>query len=91
MKNESLIITLVLGVLLWFTVWGVFLFFWDAPAKRAEIAILQAENVELQKSNNDLKTALRFENLFLLTANQNDLLDFTELEDYLCEKRGLCK
>lgn len=54
------------------------------------VEVLQVALKEKDEYIEKQNTAMRFENLFLLAADQNDLLDFSELEDYLCDKRGLC-
>lgn len=81
-----------------FCVYGVWALFWGVPNKKVEIKqlkierhILQDQIVTAVAKVEAYKTAMRFENLFLLTADHNNLMDFDVLEDYLCEKRGLCK
>ena len=92
-------IILVLAVIIsWFFVYGQITIFWTVPEKEAEIKHLQSKMVMLETQVDSLhaaveqyRIAMRFENLFFLTADQNDLLDFSMLEELLCEKRGLCQ
>ena len=95
MKRLLYIILFVLFCMPWFL--GVYDEIWELPTKRSEIynlsqriEILQVALKEKDEYIEKQNTAMRFENLFLLAADQNDLLDFSELEDYLCDKRGLC-
>lgn len=68
------------------------------PGRSEKITVLEQQvdvwkhrSAELEKYIEKQRTAFRYENLFMLAADSNDLLDFSELEEYLCEKRGLCK
>ena len=74
-----------------FCVIGIYDYFWNVPAKKSEIFRLSQNNELLQSENDKLKMGMRFENLWLLTADANDMMDFTALEDMLCEKRGNCR
>ena len=54
------------------------------------VEVLQVAVQEKDEFIKQQKTAFRFEQLFMLAADQNDLMDFDELEGYLCERRGIC-
>jgi len=100
LKEKMILFTLFLlsAMLMFFVVSGIYYSFFGVPRKNAEIKelsqrikILKIHESQLQKKIEQQRLAFRFENLFMLAADQNDLLDFSELEEYLCEKRGLCK
>ena len=81
-----------------FCVIGVYDSFWHVPTKNAAIhqlsrknELLRAENRKIKAENHKLKMGMRFENLWLLTADEKDKMDFSMIEDMLSEKRGLCK
>ncbi len=99
-KERAILFLLLLlsAVLTFFTVSGIYHTLFNIPRKNAEIKellqqveILKIHESQLQKKIEQQRLAFRFENLFMLAADQNDLLDFSKLEEYLCEKRGLCK
>ena len=90
-KLVGLTLMLLSAAIMVFCVIGIFDCFWNVPAKKSTIYQLTQSNELLQAENEKLKTGMRFENLWLLTADQNDMMDFTMLEETLCEKRGLCK
>lgn len=97
-KLVGLACMLISALIMVFCIIGIYDCFWNVPAKKAEIfsltqqnELLQAAIIEKDKYIQHQKTAFRFENLFMLAADENDKMDFTMLEDMLCEKRGLCK
>jgi len=98
MRTESMIVIAALVVLAWLSVLGIYDIVWSNPHKKAEIRSLQAKTqvwqdraIQAEAKIEDYKVAMKFENLFLLSADANDMMDFSMLEDMLCEKRGLCK
>jgi len=90
-KLVGFALMLLSAAIMVFCVIGVYDSFWHVPAKNATIRQLSQKNELLQAENRKLKMGMRFENLWLLTADENDKLDFSMLEKMLREKRGLYK
>lgn len=81
-----------------FSVIGTYEVFWGIENRNVEIKeITQQLNAwkdrakELEELNNKLKVTQNFENLFLLATDINGMLDMKEIENWLCERRGLCE
>lgn len=90
-KLVGLALMILSALIMVFCIIGIYDCFWNVPAKNGQIFQLSQSNELLSAENQKLKMGMRFENLWLLTADENDKMDFTMLEDMLCEKRGLCK
>ena len=90
MKHESLIVIVVLGILCWFTVYGIYTSVWSVPDKKAEIISLQARLAESQAENEKLKVGMKFESLFWTIADPDQIVDFEALNKYIREKQEFC-
>jgi len=89
-KLVGFALMLLSAAIMVFSIIGVYDSFWHVPAKNAAIYQLSQKNELLQAENRKMKIAMRFENLFTTFANPNQMIDFKELENYICEKRGFC-
>ena len=90
MKHESVIIIVVLLVMSWFAVYGIYACCWGVPGKKAQIIELQADNQELEQAIEDYKVALNYEKLFLIMADPDQIVNFGDLEDYIKSKTDFC-
>ena len=97
-KWVGIFLMLMSCMVMFLAVTGGYHIIWGRHDTSAEIYSLSQRNEALRAAVIEKDayiekqgTAMRFENLFLLAADQNDLMDFTMLEEMLCEKRGLCK
>jgi len=98
MKNESLIIILFLVILSWFTMFGIYFTFWGNPHKKAQIRQLSAEvevwhnrAIELESAVADYQRALKFENLFLMVADANQVMTLDKyLQQQVDNKAEFC-
>jgi len=77
-----------------FFLYGMFAAFWSIPDKNAQIRHLQtktdayrAEADELKGEIERYQVAMKFENLFLLGASPNQIMDFERLEKYIKDKK----
>jgi len=81
-----------------FCVIGVYDAFWNVPAKRATIAELtgerdlwqcQAKELEryIETREEQYQVAMKFENLFMLIADPNQVMKFEDLDQYIKNKK----
>lgn len=81
-----------------FCVIGVYDAFWNVPAKRATIAELTDQRNTWQCRVNELEryidereeqyqVAMKFEDLFMLIANPNQVMKFEDLDQYIKNKK----
>jgi len=75
----------------WLTMYGILAVFWFMPAKRTEIKRLQTQNEAMQSTIANYKSAMKFENLFMLVASPNDVMDFEALDKYIQERKDFYK
>ena len=68
------------------------------PKKKAEIQylqsrveVLQGRITEQDQAIENYQTALKFENLFFLVADPGQVMNFEDLEKYLCHKKEFFK
>ena len=93
MKNESLFVWLLIVAMGFLLVYSTFQGFYNIPAKNDRIAILQAKAdraMELEVAVADYQRAMKFEKLFLMVADANQIMDFAELEHYIENKAVFC-
>jgi len=81
---------LVGAAIAFFAFYGFYQMAWKVPERvsiegRAEAWEVRA--MELEKVVTEYQSALKFENLFLLIANPNAVMDFGELEKIIQDKR----
>lgn len=85
-----------------FCVIGVYDAFWNVPGKRVEIAELtdqrdvwQARAKELDKyietRESQYRVATKFDNLFMLVADPNQVMDFEALDEYVKSRKEFFK
>lgn len=91
MKNESIIIVVILAIILWFAVVGVYSLVWGSPNQKAEIYMLQTQVDNSQTAIEKYQAALKFENLFFMVADGNAVMDFEKLEEYIQERKDFYK
>lgn len=89
-KLVGLALMILSALIMVFCIIGIYDCFWNVPAKNGQIFKLSQNNELLLAENQKLKMGMRFENLFTLFADPNQMIDFSELEKYICEKRGFC-
>lgn len=89
---------LVSIIIMIFFIYGVFAVCWSVPEKRVEIkhlqnrvGVWQARSVELEKAVEDYQVAMKFENLFLLAADSNQVMDFEALDQYIKDRKDFYK
>ena len=95
-ENTTLEKAVVIGVflavaaVLFFAFVGVYQMAFGIPERasieqRAEVG--QARAMELEKVVEGYQSALKWENLFLIVADPNSVMDFTALEEYIQDRR----
>lgn len=89
MKNESIVVVLMLMILLCFAsygVYGMYAFGWGMSAKRDEIIVLKADKQVLEQTIEDYKVAMNFEKLFLLLCKPDTITLLGDLEERAKDK-----
>lgn len=99
-KNIALIVMFLFSAaIMIFTVIGVYDAFWNVPAKCEKIAELtderdlwQARAKELEKyvetREGQYRVATKFDNLFMLIAEPNQVMDFEALDGYIKSRKA---
>jgi len=85
------LICIIIAVTITFAIAGVFCTFSAMPKLEIEIKNLKTEKIDMQNTINQYKSAMKFENLFMLVASPNNVMDFETLEVYIQERKDFYK
>ena len=84
-------------LILLFAIIGVYQAFFGVPGKKAEIQELQTISniwqdraVKAEATIEEYKVAMKLEDLFLLVADPQQIMDFEALDDYIKNKAEFC-
>jgi len=104
--NKTILVWLGLILCLWaiifFFLIGVYATFWSVPEKRAEIVVLtdqrdiwqcRAKELEeyIETRDGQYRVATKFDNLFMMIADPNQVMDMEGLEQYIKDRKDFYK
>ena len=92
-RENTIVFSCILTVwlIVGFFIYGVWAAVWSVPDKKAEIELLQIRVDSYQAAVEKYQSAMKFENLFMLVANPNAVMDFEELEGYIQDRKDFYK
>lgn len=88
---NKLLICGTVSIIVAFSIIGMISAFSTIPNRNKIITMLECRVETRNKKINQYKSAMKFENLFMLVASPNDVMDFEALEEYIQDRKDFYK